>query len=54
VKAIVSLKQVQTATEEEVINFCKNSLARHKKPKSVKFIAEIPKNPYGKVLKREL
>jgi acyl-CoA synthetase (AMP-forming)/AMP-acid ligase II len=29
-------------------------LASYKKPKSVEFIAEIPKNPYGKVLKREL
>jgi acyl-CoA synthetase (AMP-forming)/AMP-acid ligase II len=54
VKAIVSLKQGQTTTEEEIINFCKDNLASYKKPKSVEFIKEIPKNPYGKVLKREL
>jgi acyl-CoA synthetase (AMP-forming)/AMP-acid ligase II len=54
VKAIVSLKPGQTATEEEIINFCKDNLASYKKPKSVEFVKEIPKNPYGKVLKREL
>jgi acyl-CoA synthetase (AMP-forming)/AMP-acid ligase II len=54
VKAIVSLKPNQKATEEEIINFCKDHLASYKKPKSVEFTAEIPKNPYGKVLKREI
>ena len=54
VKAIVSLKKGQNATEEEIIHFCKGHLASYKKPKSVEFIDEIPKNPYGKVLKREL
>ncbi len=54
VKAIVALKQGQEATEEEIINFCKESLASYKKPKSVEFIDAIPKNAYGKFLKREL
>jgi acyl-CoA synthetase (AMP-forming)/AMP-acid ligase II len=54
VKAIVSLKPGQKATQEDIINFCKDHMASYKKPKSVDFIAEIPKNPYGKVLKREL
>jgi len=54
VKAIVALKQGQKITQEEIINFCKEHLASFKKPKSVEFIDEIPKNPYGKVLKREL
>ena len=54
VKAIVALKQGQKVTQEEIINFCKEHLASFKKPKSVEFIDEIPKNPYGKVLKREL
>jgi len=54
VKAIVSLKKGQNATEEEIIRFCKGHLASYKKPKSVEFIDEIPKNPYGKVLKKEL
>jgi acyl-CoA synthetase (AMP-forming)/AMP-acid ligase II len=54
IKAIVSLKPGQKATQEEIINFCKEHMASFKKPKSVEFIKEIPKNPYGKVLKREL
>ncbi len=54
VRAIVALKQGEKATQEEIINFCKDHLASYKKPKSVEFIDEIPKNPYGKVLKREL
>jgi acyl-CoA synthetase (AMP-forming)/AMP-acid ligase II len=54
VKAIVSLRSGQKTTEEDIINFCKQHLASYKKPKSVDFIDAIPKNPYGKVLKREL
>ena len=54
IKAFVSLREGQKATEEEIINFCKGSIASYKKPKSVEFINAIPKNPYGKVLKREL
>lgn len=54
IKAIVALKQGQKATQEEIITFCKKHMASFKKPKSVEFIEEIPKNPYGKVLKREL
>jgi len=54
VKAIVSLREGKKATGEEIIDFCKQHLASYKKPKSVDFIEAIPKNPYGKVLKREL
>jgi len=54
IKAIVSLKEGQKATGEEIIDFCKQHLASYKKPKSVDFIDAIPKNPYGKVLKRDL
>jgi len=54
IKAIVALKEGQKATKEGIINFCKEHLASFKKPKSVEFIDAIPKNPYGKVLKREL
>jgi acyl-CoA synthetase (AMP-forming)/AMP-acid ligase II len=54
IKAFVALKEGHKATEEEIINFCKEHLASFKKPKSVEFIAAIPKNAYGKILKREL
>jgi acyl-CoA synthetase (AMP-forming)/AMP-acid ligase II len=54
IKAIVSFKPGMKATDEEIIDFCKKYLASYKKPKSVEFIDELPKNPYGKILKREL
>ena len=53
-KAIISLKTGMKASEEEIIDFCKQNLASYKKPKSVDFVDELPKNPYGKILKREL
>jgi acyl-CoA synthetase (AMP-forming)/AMP-acid ligase II len=54
VKAIVVLKPGTTATAEEIIAFAGERMAGYKKPKSVDFVAELPKNPVGKVLKREL
>jgi len=54
VKALIVVKPGQEITEEEIINFCKQNISSYKKPKSVDFIDEIPKNPYGKILKREL
>jgi acyl-CoA synthetase (AMP-forming)/AMP-acid ligase II len=54
VKAIVVLKPRQKATEKEIIDFCKQNMASYKKPKSIEFVDEIPKNPYGKIPKREL
>ena len=52
VKAVVVLKPGQTAKAEEIVRFCKERLASFKKPKSVDFVDELPKNPYGKVLRR--
>ena len=54
IKAVVSLSPGQSATEEELISFCKDNIASYKKPKSVDFVDELPKNNYGKILKREL
>ena len=55
VKAIVVLKEgAKQVTENEIINFCRNHLASFKKPKSVEFAPTIPKNSYGKILKREI
>jgi fatty-acyl-CoA synthase len=41
-------------TEAELIAFAKAHLAAHKVPKSVHLVPELPKNPSGKLLKREL
>jgi len=54
IKAFVALREGKEATQEEIINFCKDHMAGYKKPKSVEFVDAIPKNAYGKVLKREL
>ena len=39
---------------QELITFCQNRLASYKKPRSVVFVTEIPKNAYGKILRRKL
>jgi len=54
VKAVVALRPGMTLTEEEVIIFCGQHLASYKKPRTVEFVLELPKNAYGKILKREL
>jgi acyl-CoA synthetase (AMP-forming)/AMP-acid ligase II len=54
VKAMVVPKEGVELTETEVIQYCKGNLASYKKPKSVDFIKEIPKNLYGKVNRRAL
>lgn len=54
VKAVVVLRPDVTATEAEIIEHCKNNLASFKKPKSVDFVRELPRNPYGKLLRRLL
>jgi acyl-CoA synthetase (AMP-forming)/AMP-acid ligase II len=54
VKAVVSLKPDAEATEEELIAFCREHLAHYKCPKSVDIIDALPRNPTGKILKRDL
>ena len=54
IKAYVVLKEGVTLTQQEVINFCTSKIARYKKPHSVEFIDELPKNASGKILKTKL
>jgi long-chain acyl-CoA synthetase len=54
VHAVVTLKQGASVTADELIAFCKKNLARYKAPKSVEFVDALPKNPSGKILKKEL
>lgn len=54
VKIFIILKKGQTATEEEIIAFCRQNLAPYKIPKFVEFRAELPLNAFGKVLRRIL
>ncbi|MCH9037251.1 MAG: AMP-binding protein, partial [Chloroflexi bacterium] len=54
IKAIVVLKDGAHATTEEIIEHCRERMASFKKPESVVFVDELPRNPMGKVLKRVL
>lgn len=54
VKAIVVLKEGATATEAEIIDFCRGKLGGFERPRSVEFVRDLPRNPSGKVLKRVL
>ncbi|GAI27669.1 unnamed protein product, partial [marine sediment metagenome] len=53
-KAVVVLKPGETATAEELIDFCRDKLAGFKRPRSVVFIDELPRTSTGKILKRIL
>jgi acyl-CoA synthetase (AMP-forming)/AMP-acid ligase II len=52
--AVVVLKPDASATADELIEHCRGELAKFKVPKAVTFIDALPRNPSGKVLKREL
>ena len=54
VKAFLVLKPGETATEQEIIAFCKERLAPYKAPKLVEFRTELPKSAVGKLLRRAL
>ncbi len=54
VRAIVVLKQNGNVTEEELIQYCRDKLSSFKKPESVIFVEELPRNTLGKVIKRQL
>jgi acyl-CoA synthetase (AMP-forming)/AMP-acid ligase II len=54
VHAVVVLKTDTTAAENEIMAFCKEHVASYKTPKSVEFAESLPKNPQGKILKKEL
>ncbi|MBT3368018.1 MAG: long-chain-fatty-acid--CoA ligase [Nitrospina sp.] len=54
VKAFIVPVEGQMISEEELVQFCKTSLASYKKPKSVEFMDELPRSPQGKILKRVL
>jgi long-chain acyl-CoA synthetase len=54
VKAYVVLKPGETATEEEILEYCRENLAYYKVPKFVEFRDELPKTMVGKILRRVL
>jgi fatty-acyl-CoA synthase len=54
VAAIVVLKAGHALTEAAVVAHCSEHMAHFKAPKRVVFTEALPKNPSGKLLKREL
>ncbi|WP_238436033.1 MULTISPECIES: long-chain fatty acid--CoA ligase [unclassified Frankia] len=52
--AFVALRPGTSVTADELVEHCRGSLAKFKVPKAVTFIEALPRNPSGKVLKREL
>jgi len=54
VKVYVVLKEGESATEEELLEFCKGKLAAYKLPTMIEFRDELPKTNVGKVLKKNL
>ena len=53
-RAFVVLRPGQSLTEDEVKDYVRENLARYKSPREVLFLDTLPRNPTGKVLKREL
>ncbi|HEY5923603.1 MAG TPA: hypothetical protein VIV11_18105, partial [Kofleriaceae bacterium] len=53
-RAFIVLRGTEQLSEVDVINFCREHLADYKRPRKVTFLAEMPRNPTGKILKREL
>jgi acyl-CoA synthetase (AMP-forming)/AMP-acid ligase II len=54
VKACVVAEPGHDLTVDDVITWCRDHLATFKAPRSVDFLDALPRNPSGKVLKREL
>ncbi|SCY22468.1 long-chain-fatty-acid--CoA ligase [Desulfoluna spongiiphila] len=54
VKAFVVLKDGESATEQELIDFCSGKLAKYKWPVSVEFRGELPRSTVGKILRKDL
>jgi len=54
IKAFVVLKEGETATSDEIIEYCKVNLVKYKVPKYVEFVDDLPKSAVGKILRKEL
>ena len=53
-RAVVVVKKDHHLDDQAVISYCQTRLAGYKRPRSVVFVGCLPRNPMGKVLKREL
>jgi acyl-CoA synthetase (AMP-forming)/AMP-acid ligase II len=53
-RAVVIPKKGVKVTEEEIMELCRKKLASFKRPRSVVFVDDLPRNPMGKLVKREI
>jgi len=53
-KALVVLKPETAVTEAELIEFCRSRLSHYKCPRTIEFVASLPKTGTGKILKKDL
>lgn len=54
IKAVVVSRSGEIIDSEELVNFCRDQLARYKTPTSFDFVKELPRNASGKILKKDL
>ena len=54
VKAFVVLRAGQKADANDIQEFCRTRLASFKRPETIEFIDALPKNPLGKILRKDL
>ena len=54
IAAFVSLKRDQRLSSEQLVDYCKEHLARYKYPRKIYILSELPKGPTGKILKSAL
>ena len=54
VKAFVVTRPGEKVGEKELIDFCRKRMSSFKCPESIEFIDSLPKNPLGKILRKEL
>jgi O-succinylbenzoate-CoA ligase len=50
----IVVRKDESLREKDVMEFCRGRLAGYKQPRGIAFVAEIPRNPSGKILKRVL
>jgi fatty-acyl-CoA synthase len=51
---VIVRREGSDVTADELIDHCRSNLASYKKPRYVEFVDDLPRNPSGKILKREL
>jgi len=54
VKAFVVLKEGADLKDDEIISYVRTQIAGYKCPKSINYVEELPRNPSGKILRREI